>query len=79
MAGKIHDGGVALRCLEEGADFVLPGRAGILHYDLPLRIQADEAFTPVAIPVSREYLRSQGLGEAFVEYMQRWKGFVEGA
>ena len=78
MAGKIHDGGVAAKCLQEGSDFVLPGRAAILHYDLPQKIQADEAFTPVSIPVTREYLRSQGLGDDFVEYMKRWKGFVEG-
>ena len=36
------------------------------------------AFEPVPLPVTADYLRAEGLGEAFVTYMGRWKGFVEG-
>jgi hypothetical protein len=39
-------------------------------------MQADADFKPVAIPVSPEHLRSEGLSETFVEYMKNWKGFV---
>ena len=76
-AGKIHTPADARRCLEAGADFVILGRAAILHHDFPVRMEQDPDFEPVALPVSRDYLRSQGLGEAFVNYMAGWKGFVK--
>ena len=57
-------------------DFVLLGRAAILHHDFPLQMQADSNFTPVSNPVSTDHLREQGLGEAFITYMSSWKGFV---
>ncbi len=76
-AGKIRSGDDARRCLEAGVDFVLPGRAAILHHDFPRQVSANDAFVPVSNPVSRDYLRGEGLGEKFVEYMSGWKGFVE--
>jgi 2,4-dienoyl-CoA reductase-like NADH-dependent reductase (Old Yellow Enzyme family) len=76
-AGKIRSGPDAQRALEAGLDFVLIGRAAILHHDFPLRVRADAAFEPVATPVSAAYLRGEGLGPAFVSYMRTWKGFVE--
>ncbi|MGB5487143.1 MAG: NADH:flavin oxidoreductase [Lysobacterales bacterium] len=76
-AGKIHRPDDARRCLEAGADIVILGRAAILHHDFPRQVQGNPEFEPVKLPVSREYLRSQGLGEAFVNYMTRWKGFVK--
>jgi hypothetical protein len=39
-------------------------------------MQADHDFKPVTNPVSPEHLRSEGLGEVFVDYMRTWKGFV---
>jgi 2,4-dienoyl-CoA reductase-like NADH-dependent reductase (Old Yellow Enzyme family) len=77
-AGKIRSGEAARQCLEAGADFVLPGRAAILHHDLPQRVAANDDFEPVPNPVSADYLRAEGLGEKFVQYMSSWKGFVEG-
>ncbi|MEP5766112.1 MAG: NADH:flavin oxidoreductase [Halieaceae bacterium] len=76
-AGKIRSAEDAARCLAEGADFVLPGRAAILHHDFPRQVAANSAFEPIANPVSADYLRSQGLGPDFIEYMSSWKGFVE--
>jgi len=76
-AGKIHTPHDARRCLEAGVDFVVLGRAAILHHDFPQQMQNDPDFEPVTLPVSRDYLRSQGLGDAFVNYMAGWKGFVE--
>jgi 2,4-dienoyl-CoA reductase-like NADH-dependent reductase (Old Yellow Enzyme family) len=76
-AGKIHMPDDARRCMEAGVDFVMLGRAAILHHDFPIRMEVDPDFEPVTVPVSRDYLRSQGLGEAFVNYMAGWKGFVE--
>ena len=75
-AGMIRTPTDAQRCLDAGVDFVLLGRAAILHHDFPLRTHAYADFEIVKLPVSRDYLRSQGLGEPFVDYMTRWNGFV---
>ncbi|MGH6996644.1 MAG: NADH:flavin oxidoreductase [Phenylobacterium sp.] len=76
VAGKIMTGATARQCLADGADYVLIGRAAILHHDFPLRVAADPGFASIALPVTREHLRRERLGPAFVEYMNGWKGFV---
>ena len=76
VAGKVMAPQVAIDCLEAGCDFVLLGRAAILHHDYPKRLARDQTFRPVAVPVTREYLRAEGLGPAFVDYMNGWRGFV---
>ncbi|MFO1196205.1 MAG: NADH:flavin oxidoreductase [Burkholderiaceae bacterium] len=76
VAGKIMDAATAQRCVDHGADFVLLGRGAILQQDFPKRALADAGFRSVERPVTREYLRSQVIGPAFVEYLTTWKGFV---
>jgi 2,4-dienoyl-CoA reductase-like NADH-dependent reductase (Old Yellow Enzyme family) len=76
-AGNINTPADARRCLDAGVDFVVLGRAAILHHDFPRRMAADPDFEPVQLPVTREYLRSQGLGDAFLNYMANWAGFVK--
>ena len=76
-AGKIMTPDDARTCLARGMDFVLLGRAAILHHDWPKRLAADPGFTPVKVPVSVEHLHNEGLSPNFVKYMQGWKGFVE--
>lgn len=78
VAGKVTSPAIAAQMLESGADYVLIGRAAILHHDFPQRAR-DPAFTPVALPVTAEYLANEGLGPAFVKYMATWPGFVEAA
>jgi len=75
-AGKIYTAHDVNRCLDAGVDFVVLGRGAILHHDFPRQVIANPDFEPVSLPVTRDYLRSQGLGEAFVDYMAGWKGFV---
>jgi 2,4-dienoyl-CoA reductase-like NADH-dependent reductase (Old Yellow Enzyme family) len=75
-AGKIAAPADALAARQAGLDFVLLGRAAILNHDFPSRLRADPAFKPATIPVTREYLASEGLGEAFINYMATWRGFV---
>ena len=75
-AGKINSGAAAARCLAEGADFAIVGRAGILHHDFPRRVGKDPHFVPVSLPVTVDYLRHEGLSDPFVAYMRNWKGFV---
>ena len=78
VAGKVTSPAIAAQMLERGADYVLIGRAAILHHDFVERAR-DAAFTPVALPVTAEYLANEGLGPAFVKYMSSWPGFVEAA
>jgi 2,4-dienoyl-CoA reductase-like NADH-dependent reductase (Old Yellow Enzyme family) len=75
-AGKIMGGDDARHCLEAGADLAIIGRGAILHHDFPERVRADAGFRAVPLPVTEEYLASEGLGPAFVRYMRGWKGFV---
>lgn len=77
VAGKVYSAETARWCLQEGCDFILAGRAAILHHDFPKRVAADEHFTMASLPVSEAHLRAEGLGDAFIGYMKGWKGFVE--
>jgi 2,4-dienoyl-CoA reductase-like NADH-dependent reductase (Old Yellow Enzyme family) len=76
-AGKVMSGQDGRDCLERGMDFVLLGRAAILHHDWPKRVAADPGFRPIALPVSEQYLHDERLSPPFVQYMRNWKGFVE--
>ncbi len=76
VAGKIMSPADVQACLDAGVDFVLLGRAAILHHDYPKLLAANPAFLPASIPVTRAHLRAEGLGPAFVDYMASWKGFV---
>jgi len=78
-AGKIMSGQDARDVIAMGFDFPVLGRAAILHHDFPTRVAADPGFKAVQTPVSEAYLREEGLGPAFVNYMRTWKGFVEEA
>ena len=76
VAGKIRTPEDAEAALAAGADWIMLGRAAILHHDFPNRYRADPRFVPVDNPVTREYLAAEGLSEAFIDYMAGWKGFV---
>lgn len=75
-AGKIMAGGDVRACLERGMDFVLLGRAAILHHDYPRKYAANRDFEPVARPVTPDHLAAEGLSPTFVQYMRNWPGFV---
>lgn len=76
VAGKIRTGQDVKKILDAGVDFVTIGRSAILHHDFPEKVMKDPDFVPVEIPVSKDYLLKEGLGEAFVDYMGKWPGFV---
>ncbi len=76
VAGKIMDAARAQECLDLGANFVLIGRAAVLHHDFPKRALADPDFAALPTPVTRDYLKNEALGPAFIDYMGGWKGFV---
>lgn len=75
-AGKIMTAADARQCLGAGVDFVVVGRAAILHHDFPRQAEADPGFAATAIPVTREYLAREGLSPPFQDYLGNWKGFV---
>lgn len=76
VAGKIRSGKDVHTILNAGVDFVAIGRSAILHHDFPAKVMGNPEFVPAENPVSKDYLRKEGLGEAFIEYMHRWPGFV---
>ncbi|MEM6376673.1 MAG: NADH:flavin oxidoreductase [Bacteroidota bacterium] len=76
VAGKIRSGADVHKILAAGVDFITAGRAGILHHDFPTRVLEDPNFQPISTPVSEAYLKQEGLGDAFIQYMQRWPDFV---
>jgi 2,4-dienoyl-CoA reductase-like NADH-dependent reductase (Old Yellow Enzyme family) len=77
VAGNIRSAPVAQACLDHGADFVFIGRAAIVQYDFPLRAIADPDFVAQEFPVSRDYLKSQSVSPAFVEYLATgWPDYV---
>jgi hypothetical protein len=63
--------------VEAGADLAVVGRAAILHHDFANRVKADPRFEAIGLPVTADYLRGEGLGEAFIRYMGNWQGFVQ--
>ncbi len=76
VAGKIMSRAQVEEALATGVDFVLLGRAAILHHDWPKLARADGGFQPIALPVTRAHLEAEGLGPAFVSYMATWPRFV---
>lgn len=75
-AGRIMSAQRAAQLLEEGCDFVLIGRAGILQRDFPLQVKANPLYDSPRLPVTAAYLRSGGLSERFIHHMRGWPNFV---
>ncbi len=76
VAGNIRTAEDVIKILNSNVDFVSIGRAGILHHDFPQKVIENPQFVPIATPVSKAHLQNEGLGKDFIEYMQRWQGFV---
>ena len=62
--------------MSEGADIVGVARVGIAHPDWP-KFLSDEKYQPQRPPFSVEHLENAELSPVFIEYMKRWKNFVE--
>ncbi|WP_227413179.1 hypothetical protein [Chryseobacterium culicis] len=63
--------------LDEGCDFVLIARAGILQRDFPLQVKANPMYDSPPLPVTADFLREGGLSERFIEKMRGWQTFVK--
>lgn len=77
VAGNIKRAEDVHKVLDAGVDFVAIGHSAILHHDFPVKVMENADFKPTSTPVSKEYLRKEGLGVDFINYMTRWDGFVE--
>tara|TARA_B100000900_G_scaffold404818_1_gene413658 strand:+ start:578 stop:1663 length:1086 start_codon:yes stop_codon:yes gene_type:complete len=62
--------------MNEGADIVGVARVGIGHPDWPQHI-GDDNYQPQRPPFTVEHLENVELSSVFIEYMKRWKNFVE--
>jgi 2,4-dienoyl-CoA reductase-like NADH-dependent reductase (Old Yellow Enzyme family) len=78
VAGKIRTPAEAEAAFGAGIDWIMLGRAAILHHNFPNLYANDQQFEPVQNPVSREHLAEEGLSESFIGYMSNWPGFVSG-
>lgn len=76
VAGKIRTPAEAKQVISAEVDWIMLGRAAILHHDFPTRCLQNSSFEPVDTPVSREYLASEGLSEKFIDYIAGWPDFV---
>lgn len=76
VAGKIMSAQRAAWLLDEGCDFVLIARAGILQRDFPLQVLADPTYESPTLPVTATYLRRGGLSERFINHLRGWPSFV---
>jgi 2,4-dienoyl-CoA reductase-like NADH-dependent reductase (Old Yellow Enzyme family) len=74
-AGDIWTAGDAQSQLDLGADAVALGRAAIANPRWPKRV-VEQNLEPKRPPLTSDELRERSLGEAFVNYMRRWDGFV---
>jgi 2,4-dienoyl-CoA reductase-like NADH-dependent reductase (Old Yellow Enzyme family) len=77
VAGKIMSAQRAGELLDQGCDFVLIARAGILQRDFPLQAKANPRYESPQLPVTADYLRQGGLSERFIETMRGWQTFVK--
>jgi 2,4-dienoyl-CoA reductase-like NADH-dependent reductase (Old Yellow Enzyme family) len=76
VTGRIRTGAVVRAAMDEGSDYLAIGKAGILYPEFPRMIRQDPDLEPDWLPVSASYLRSQAVGDAFIEYLTTWKGFI---
>ena len=77
VAGNIRNGDDVKKALDSGVDFLTIGRSAILHHNFPVKVIENPNFESREIPVSKEYLMKEGLGENFINYMRRWPNFVK--
>ncbi len=77
VAGALWSLQDAEAMLDMGADVIALGRAAIANPDWGLQV-ADPAWQPTRPPLSPGALRERAVSDVFVQYLRKFKGFVEG-
>ena len=75
-SGKIWTCKDAKNILKQGADLAAVARVGIPYPDWPNNLW-DKDYSPQPGPFTVKQLKEADLGDAFIDYMRNWKGFVE--
>lgn len=68
VAGNISNAAAAQWVLDQGVDLAYIGKAAIVDHAFAQRASADPAYRAPAFPVTRDHLRTEHLGESFVDY-----------
>jgi len=76
VAGKVTSAKVAADMLDRGADYVLIGKAAIIHHDFPELARSPE-FAQQPAPVSVQHLLDEGVSPGFVNYLRDTFKLVE--
>jgi 2,4-dienoyl-CoA reductase-like NADH-dependent reductase (Old Yellow Enzyme family) len=74
--GAVWDAKDAQWLIDEGADIVGVARVAIAHPEWPTLLM-ESNYQPQGPPFSVEHLANVDLSPVFIEYMKRWKDFVE--
>ena len=67
----------------EDIDFTKKYAAIKIHFGeygnlaFPLKVIQDPDFKPVELPVTRQHLKDEGLGDKFIQYISNWEGFIK--
>ena len=69
VAGKLNTPEDTEAMIDQGVDFVMLGRAGILNHDFPNRYLSDPTFTATQLPVNVQHLEHEGVSPAFIKYL----------
>jgi 2,4-dienoyl-CoA reductase-like NADH-dependent reductase (Old Yellow Enzyme family) len=76
-SGKVMNVPTLMSVFEYGLDFIMIGRSAILNKDFINQIKINPDYISPQTPVTKQHLKQQGLGDAFIKYLDNWKGFVE--
>lgn len=76
ITGGFSDARSIAVALDNGADLVGIGTAGVLHPDFPKQLLADPSFRPKSLPVPADYLIERGVSSPFLRYLAGLPGFV---
>jgi len=77
VAGKIRNGEDVKNMIHHKVDFVSIGHSAILHHDFPLKVIDNIDFKTTETPVSKTYLKNEGLGDKFINYISKWPNFIK--
>lgn len=76
VAGEIWSAEDAEKAIGLGSEFIALGKAAIGMPNWPT-ISKKSTFKPKKPPYTVQQLQEADLGEVFIEYMKKWKGFVK--
>lgn len=79
VTGKLGSSAALSAALADGADFGIVGRPAIADAQFAVKALADPGYAGPQFPVTKDHLRGQCVGEAFLEYFSAgWPHLVAG-